>query len=114
MYSAYSEMDHQNQLDNKPLSPGPFTFTRERIESILRDNCIVHNPKSRFDAAPTPFAGNGLGLPGDHQSSGPRTQKGRDVMFEEFCTQLYDLTQDEESHVSHLDDAFSTLVIGNF
>ncbi|MCJ1425988.1 hypothetical protein MMC29_003889 [Sticta canariensis] len=104
-----------NDLDGESLSPGPFTFTPDRVKTILQDNCFVRDPDSRGGGVPSPF----LCDPFEHSlvegSINRRyTEEEHTVQVERFCIKLYELAQDAESHLLSLDDALSTLLICNF
>lgn len=109
------ENNIDNDLDGKSLSPGPFTFTPDRVKTILQDNCFVRDPSSRDGGVPSPFLCETF----EHSSVEGSlyrtlTEEEHTVQVERFCIKLYELTQDAESHLLSLDDALSTLLICNF
>lgn len=72
----------------------------------------MRDPNSHHDRVPVSFAtSDGLNLPSDNDSDirkiQTQRQKERNIIEKRFCTDLYSSTQDEESHVSRLDDVFS-------
>lgn len=107
-------MESQNDLDGKSLSPGPFTFTRDRIESILRDDCFVRDPNSSESGVPSPFLCEAFGYSFEAGIIRSYTKEEHDLMLVRFCTHLHELAQGTESHISCLDDAFSTILVCKF
>ena len=106
-------MENGNDLDGKSLSPGSFTFTLERIESVLRKNTFVREPSSR-EGVPSPFLCEGFKYSFEANKHRIYTNRERTLHLERFCTHLCELAQDLGSHISRLDDALSTIVICNF
>lgn len=108
-------MENSNHLHDKSLSPGPFTFTRDRIEIVLRNDCFVRGPSWRHEGVPAPFkcdAFESVRKAGIWQRF--CTEEEHAVLVERFCVHLYELAQNAESHVSCLDDVLSTILRCNW
>lgn len=101
-------MENSDHLNGKSISPGPFTFTPDRIETVLRNDCFVRGPSVRHDGVPPPFGCDAFERAtkaGIYQGS--YTEEEHAVLVERFCVHLYDLAQNADSHVSRLDTALS-------
>lgn len=107
-------MENDDDLDGKSLSPGPFTFTPDRIKSILQNDSSVRDPNSDKDGVPGSFVCEGFYYSFEDGKHKSYSQREHALLVEGFCTHLCELAYDAESHVSRLDDAFSTIVICNF
>ena len=109
-----AQMEGANQhSDSMSLSPGPNTFTMERIQAVLQADTFIFDP-SVHKGVPAPLICWEFDYAfenGEHYHYGVEEQASR---RENFCSKLYNQVLDPEGHVSRLDQVFSSLVPCNF
>lgn len=107
-------MARLTDITSESLSPGPTTFTLERIQSQLRKDTFQIAPNSSGEGIPSPFICEGLEYSiedGVHRYYTKMEQNGR---REKLCRDLYEKVLDGKSHCPRLDDRFSKIVLCNF
>lgn len=107
-------MRSENDLNDQSLSPGPFTFTPERIEFILRENTFIRDPSSSDRGVPAPFRCSKFRFSEEDGILTEYTHRKHNLLVEAFCEHLCKLACDADSHVSRLDDALSTIATCQF
>lgn len=107
-------MSRSTDPTNESLSPGPNTFTLERIQNQLRNDSFPINPSVPGTGIPSPFICDGLEYSfedGVHRSYTATEQKGH---REQLCRELYEQVLDLKSHCPRLDDRFSKILLCSF
>ena len=107
-------MFRSTELNDESLSPGPNTFTLERIQSQLRHDLWTADPHSPEAGVPGPFVCEGFGYSREGERHRFLTDLKQNERRERFCRDLYEQTLDPTSHCSRLDNCLSQLVSCNF
>lgn len=100
-------------LGGKSLSPGPHTFTLEKIEVTLRNDTFVRAPNSP-PGLPSPFLCQGFDYTFENGVHRYYSDEEQFLRSENFCLNLYNQVCHPQDTLVRLDYALSGLVICNF
>lgn len=101
-------------LRDEALSPGPTTFTLERIKRQLENDTFLVDPNLLEEGIPPPFKVEDFGYSREGRVHRFYTDLEQNERRERFCRGLYEQVLDRESHCSRLDDLSSQIVLCNF
>lgn len=101
-------------LRDEALSPGPTTFTLERIKRQLENDTSPVDPNLPEEGIPQPFEVEDSGSSREGRVYRFYTDLEQNERRERFCRGLYEQVLDRESHCSRLDDLSSQIVLCNF
>ena len=101
-------------LRDESLSPGPTTFTLERIKRQLENDTFLVNPNLPEEGIPPPFKAEDFSYSREGRVHRFYTDLERNERRERFCRGLYEQALNCESHCSRLDDLASQIVLCNF
>ena len=107
-------MSTPTDLTNESLSPGPDTFTLERIQKVLRDDMLKIDSESPERGIPPPFNAEYFYYSLKGRTHRFYTDSEQNERRESFCRELYAQVSDCESHCLRLDDRFSQIISCNF
>ena len=106
-------MFRYTELNDESLSPGPNTFTLERIQSQLRHDLWTADPDSPEAGVPPPFLCEGFHYSREGERHHFWTDLEQNERRERFCRDLYEQTLDPTSLCSRLDNRLSQFVSCN-
>ncbi|KAA6411601.1 MAG: hypothetical protein FRX48_04881 [Lasallia pustulata] len=92
------------------LSPGPDSFTSDRIEKVLRDDLFQRQP----GGTPPVFLCDGWGFAQENGINRSYHGPARTARTEDFARELFAQVQDPQNHLHRLDAVFSRIIECNW